>query len=229
MANYESITKLAADIEEEFVKTNEEQEFLPCDKLGELVTRDRVLSAFQDANISNEEDLVVFALNEAKRIFLILVMMSETEEKLSLLRGLQDNGMNDESLPIGLDKENRKHYGYSLEGSRYGGPQFAVFNEWMRNDRVLFESNQWKFTAPVFDNNKFRFQFSPKRILPYLVVAPKPSSSGFFGEVSRIEIHPAHIPELEAVRNLPLLFSFRLNSAFLGSSHRKGCDCCQEG
>jgi len=197
--------------------------------LGELVTRDKVVSAFQGANIFGAEDLVDFVLNDAKRMFLILLMMSETDEKLSLLRGLRNNGINDASLPIGLDKENRKHYGYSLEGPRHDGPQFAVFNEWKRNDRVLFESNQWKFTAPVFGGSKFRFQFAPKRRLPYLKVAAKPSSSGFFGEVSRIEIHPAHIPVLEAVRNLPLLFSLLLNLVFLGLSHRNGCDCCQEG
>jgi hypothetical protein len=221
MANYESNDDLADDVADEFVQTNFGEEFLPYNKLGELVTRNKVLSAFEHANILDAEDLVDFVLNNARRIFLILVMM----ERISLLRGLQDNGVDDDSLPIGFDKENKEHCGYSLEGPRYDRPQFTVFNEWKRIDRMLFETNQWKFTAPVFGGSTFRFQFSPNRRLPFMKVAAKPASSGFFSEVSRIEIHPAHIPVLKAVRNLPFMFLLLLNSACLGSSHRNGCDC----
>ena len=222
MALYQRITKLAGDVEDEYVTTEGEggQEFLPYNKLGELVTVDKVRSVFQDANISGAEGLLVFVLNDAKRLFLILVRMtSRTVEKLSLLKDLQRDGINDASLPIGFKRENKRYYGYSLEG-RPDSTKFEIFNEWEPNDRELFESIQWRFTIPVFDSSRFQFHFTQKRILPYLEVAAKPASSGFFGEVSRIEIHSAHIPILQAVSNLPLLFSLGLNSDVLGSSHR---------
>jgi hypothetical protein len=223
MALYQPITKLAGCVEEEFAKTDGGDEFLPDNKLSELVTRDGVVSAFQIAKFSGWEDLVDFVLNDAKRLFLILVMMtSRKEEKLSLLKGLECDGIKDASLPISFNKrENKQYYGYSLEG-RHDGPQFGIFDEWERNDRELFEGHQWRFTAPVFDGSRFRFHFAKNRRLPYLGVAQKPASSGFFGEVSRIEIHRAHIrlPVLAAVSDLPILFSLGLNSDVLGSTHR---------
>jgi hypothetical protein len=204
MTPYKAITELAGCVEEEFAKTDVGDEFLPYNKLSELVTRDGVVSAFQIADFSGWEDLVDFVLNDAKRLFLILVMMtSRKEEKLSLLKGLEYDGIKDASLPIGFNKrENKQYYGYSLEG-RHDGPQFGIFDEWERNERELFESNQWRFIAPVFGEGRFRFHFATKIRLPFLKVAPKPSSSGFFGEVSRIEMHPKHIPALKAVCNLP--------------------------
>jgi hypothetical protein len=229
MDPYKAITELAGRVEDEFSKTDGGAEFLPYNKLSEFVTRDEVASAFQIANFSGWEGLVDFVLNDAKRLFLILVMMtSKGEEKLSLLKGLERDGIKDASLPIDFNKrENKQYYGYSLEG-RHDGPQFGIFDEWERNERVLFRSTQWQFTAPVFGEGRFRFHFAADVRLPFLKVAAKPSSTGFFGEVSRIEIHPKHIPILKAVCNLPLLFSTQLNSDLLGSSHRNSCHCCQK-
>jgi hypothetical protein len=229
MKPYKAITELADRIEDAFAKTDGGAEFLPYNKLSEFVTRDEVASAFQSANFSGWEGLVDFVLNDAKRLFLILVMMtSKAEEKLSLLEGLEHDGIKDASLPIDFNKrENNQYYGYSLEG-RHDGPQFGIFDEWERSECRAFKSTQWLFTAPVFGEGRFRFHFAADIRLPFLKVAAKPSSSGFFGEVSRIEIHPKHLPILKAVCNLPLLFSTPLNSDLLGSSHRNSCHCCQK-
>lgn len=210
MAPYQRIIKLKECVLNRQVLSQHKGKFLPDNKLSELVTRDEVSSAFQDATIWDAEGLVDFVLNDAKRLFLILVMMtSKGDEKLSLLRGLQRDGINDASLPIDFKPENEQFSGYSLEGPS-DGPQFAVFNKWEPMDRDSFDLYQWRFTAPVFDvtdQSRFRFRFASNRILPYLKVAQKPTSSGFFGEVSRIEIHPAHIRGLTAASNLPPLCS----------------------
>lgn len=205
MPLYPRITELAEDIDLEWVKTQGGQRFLPYDKLRDFVNREAVEQCFREANISDAEDLVKFVLEHAKRLFLLLVLMSsEEKEKLSLLRCLKSEQIDDASLPIGFDRgEKKRYYGYSLESSP-GGPKFLVFKDWSSHDRDLFESYQWKLNVPVFDNSKFRFHFFDQQVLPYLQVAPKPASEGFFGEVSRIEIHPAHIPVMEAVSDLPL-------------------------
>jgi hypothetical protein len=166
-----------------------------------------VESALKNAEVPDWRDLVEFVIEKAKRLFLILVMMtSKKDEKLSLLRDLQSYGISDDDLPIGFNKQNnRKYYGYSIEKHPYG-PHFEVFDGWERNERELFNSNQWQFTSPRFDSKQFRYHFAMKRILPFMEVAARPHSSGFFGEVSRIEAHPAHfLPKLDVVCTL-LLF-----------------------
>jgi hypothetical protein len=166
-----------------------------------------VESALKNAEVRDSGDLVEFVINKARRLFLILVMMtSRKDEKLSLLRDLQRHGISDDDLPIGFIKQNnRKYYGYSIE-KHHDEKHFEVFDGWERNERDLFNSNQWQFTSPRFDNTKFRHHFNTKRILPFMQVAARPHSSGFFGEVSRIEVHPAHfLPQLGVVCTL-LLF-----------------------
>jgi len=193
------IMDLAERVEDEYVGTIAGDEFLPDNKVIGFVTREQVNLAFEDAEIEVREGLVDFVLNGAKRLFLIMVMMtSRRDEKLSLLEDLKAAGVNDASLPIGFDRDKN---GYSLEGPP-DGSRFSV-DAWTRNDRALFSSIQWHFIAPVFDGSKFRFRFHQKRILPFLEMASKPASSGFFGEVSRMEIHPAHMLVSEAVSNNP--------------------------
>jgi hypothetical protein len=209
MTSYKVIIDLASDVEDRFKKTNggRGEDFLPYDQFDKLVTRDVVESALKNAEVPDWRDLVEFVIEDAKRLFLILVMMtSRKDEKLSLLRDLQSHGISDEDLPIGFIKQdNRKYYGYSIE-KHHDEKHFDVFDGWERNERELFNSNQWQFTSPRFDSTKFRHHFNTKRILPFMQVAAKPHSSGFFGEVSRIEVHPAHfLPKLDVVCNLTLL------------------------
>jgi hypothetical protein len=222
MANHYSITELAENVDGEHVPSQSASfggNFLPCNKLSELVTRDQVQLAFRRAKSLGSEDLqdlVDFVLDDAKRIFLILAKMSEeNDQKIYLLRGLHDDGVCDASLPIDIFREKGEFpYGYSIEDSRHDTPRFTVFQKWKKTECDLFMTYQWTLTAPVFDGSKFRFKFYGKRILPYLTVAAKPSSSGFFGEVSRVEIHSAHIPVWTPVRNLSFLLLLHLTQPF---------------
>jgi hypothetical protein len=209
MPLYERIRELADNVRHKFQYNNTGVEkFLPVSKLYKLVDEVSVKTAFLDANISDtEEDLVNFVLSGARRLFLILILMtSKREEKLSLLRGLQRNEIEDVSLPIIFreDEEQSTSYGHPFEGGN-GRPRFMVFNDWEPNDRDAFENYQWLLIAPVFGSSNFRFRFAAKQILPYLRVEPKPASSGFLGGLSRIEIHAAHMPTLQAVSNLSFL------------------------
>jgi hypothetical protein len=209
MTLYEVITDLASDVEDRFKTTDDGrgEDFLPHDQFDILVTRDVVESALKNAGVPYSGDLVEFVINKARRLFLILVMMtSSKDEKLSLLKDLQSRGTSDDDLPIGFIRQsNKKYYGYSIE-KHHDGPHFKVVDGWDRNERDVFDNNQWRFTSPRFESTKFRYHFSTKRILPFMQVAARPHSSGFFGEVSRIEVHPAHfLPKLDVVCTL-LLF-----------------------
>ncbi|KAI8632601.1 hypothetical protein F5Y19DRAFT_491226 [Xylariaceae sp. FL1651] len=197
---YPQITKLAQDVKDKY-KVVGVDKFLPYDMLQELVTADTVRVVLQNANVMETEieGLVNFVLNHgAKRLFLILVLMTtKSEEQLSLLLDLKDGEVTDESLPLAFSPDNqKKYYGYSLEKAEPDERQFSLFNDWDDNEWEKFDHYQWPFIAPVFRANKFRYHFAKLRPLPYLQVAQHPASSGFFGEVSRAEIHPAHLPAL---------------------------------
>lgn len=111
---------LANSVRHACVRTARGEHFLPHDKLESLVTREKVILALEEAKVPNAETILNFVFNQnAKRLFLILVQMTDTTEGLSLLRGLQSENITDESLPIdfGKDEEDgssRGWYGYSL-------------------------------------------------------------------------------------------------------------------
>ncbi|EWG56035.1 serine/threonine protein kinase [Fusarium verticillioides 7600] len=99
--------------------------------------------------------------------------MSEEREKLSFLANFLEHGLTDASLPV------EKHQLHLIFTSQ--------------NDRALFCSYQHMVTSPEFGKDKFRFKLHTNTILPYLK-SYDPSGRGFFGEVSRMDIHPSHIP-----------------------------------
>lgn len=195
MADNEFIANLKASIYEGYRLYNNDpvKKFLPEDRIEELVTLDTVKSAFQSVGIEDTE-LFEFILRDARRLFLILVTMTGPEAKeLSLLHGLHQDGVKDSSLPItiGVDKRG-KSYGYCAEGE-HTAPHFYVFNHWGSQQRLMIELFQWHFLAPLFGSGRFRSSFSSGRVLPYLDRFDMSTSSGFFGEVSKVEIHKAHI------------------------------------
>lgn len=180
-------------------------DFLPYDQLEAFVRPEIVTELVNEANIASPESLATFVLKNGKRLFLILVLVAEDSQQLhDLLRSLQSHCITDTSLPIEFrrnEAEEDFYYGATI-GAHKEEIRHDFFNGWKRRERDLLWTYQWKFLAPVFGNGTFRFDFHERIILPYLAHESKPSSSGFFGEVSRVEIHKAHVPELRAVSEL---------------------------
>ena len=209
-------------------KNWKKEEFLPENSVRDLTQEPIVKAALEAAKIAPAEvvkELVDFVCGKdlersGRRLFLILVMMSEDREQLSLLKRLKDCGVDDSALPIGFYSEDPfKGQGFSLENPRGGKPgpesrRFPVFAEMTRSNRTLFNWEQWRFLAPVFSPDHFRFFFNKDRRLPYLKVSLEPVSNGYFGEVWQAEVLAAHAPE-----------SLRV-SAFLSSTLTK-CRHCE--
>jgi hypothetical protein len=190
---YQGQEKLEGDVEEAFEKNCDGESFLPFDKLTHFVTKQTVESALMEAHVTQPGDLVDFVLDGAMRVFLILAVMG----KLSMIEAFRHSGIDDSALPIDMGQKN---CGVSLEKENQAKP-YAVFKLWGMRDRALFKELQGYLTAPIFDDT-FRFRFHRQRNLPYLYdseSAKTEPSSGFFGEVSRKEIHRAHIPILSLV------------------------------
>lgn len=211
MASDSPIESLAEQIMKSSRRNWEGEDFLPEDRLQSFTEKSKVRTILEAAKIATKdvEELLDFVCKEdlersGRRLFFILVMMSEKErEKVSFLKALKDNGVDDSALPIAFysaSEESFNRQGYQLEDPSGGKPsleskRFPIFAEWDRSDRTNFSFEQWRFLAPVFGLDRFRFRFSRKRIMPYIKISPKPTSSGFFGEVSQAELLAAHAPE----------------------------------
>ncbi|TGJ87810.1 hypothetical protein E0Z10_g981 [Xylaria hypoxylon] len=196
---YQVLSQLSKDVKAEYLKGGPQntEEFLPFNTLETLVKKERVLLAFQDTEIEQEkhEDLATWVVKSGKRLFLILVLLTRNkEEHLSYLEDLKNDGIDDSALPLNFQKT-EPYYGFSVQGEEVEDrKKFHAFQDWEDNDLQLFETHQWPLLAPIFGvSTKFRHQLDRSQPLPYLDVARKPASSGFFGEVSRAEIHRAHI------------------------------------
>lgn len=211
---YPKIQDLSKRVKEAFVPGGYEgsKSFLPRNKLDVFVTEDRVKSALREAEVEDPEldDLANFAVKYSQRLFLILLLMSSwKEQQLSLLRDFKRNRITDSSLPLVFYVYDCECKARSLEEPSDERKLFIV-PDWDNNDCISFKSHQWKLTAPVFTREKFYYKFTENHILPFLHVPKQATNSGFFGDVSKLQIHRAHVPELPAVRSLAPLFAWPL-------------------
>ncbi|KAK1992798.1 HET-domain-containing protein [Colletotrichum falcatum] len=220
MASYEAITSVGDDIAEACQTNHEGHKFFPVDQWRLLVTKSNVSKVLFAADVAVDDTSLDFVMNRAAYWFVILVKMSTTrEEKVSILRELQKEGFGNDLLPVKFVRRNC-HSDHTevwrwepslydhMHPSQYSHP---VLGYWERQGRDLFDKYQWEVMSPVFGTNQpFRFKFNRQVILPYLEVAGKAESNGFFGEVSRVGIHHAHIdvPELAGAKNLYELRDF---------------------
>lgn len=217
LEKYTVLPKLSRDVRTSFQKGGRmrNERFLPNDKLEELVTEESVLLALKETTIEQQKhkDLATWVLESGKRFFLILVMLTgNSEETLSLLQDLKNDGINDRALPLGFS-EDRPYYGYPLVGGAEGSQKFHAFKGSEDNDLLLFGVYQWMFLAPVFGTStKFRHQLSKGQPLPLLNMAKNPGPNNtILGETLYAEIHPAHIDSqclaaLEVVGNCSIHF-----------------------
>lgn len=178
------------------------EKFIPYDKQLVLVTRDKVKSAFQRAGVSSRSirNLMDFIFKVgARRLFLIVTYTFDTMlEVASKLEEMQLDHITDQVLPLlfRINASSKTWYAYSAENTE---EEFNSFASWMKNKRVLFCTHQAQITAPVFNREPFQYRFSEARSLPYKTIDARPTNSGFFGEVSRVQIHIAHIPAMKTV------------------------------
>ncbi|KAK2009776.1 HET-domain-containing protein [Colletotrichum eremochloae] len=212
--DYGTIKSVGDQVYEALSVNYEGDRFFSRNKLRHFVTKERVLHVLTVAGLDANNDLLKFVENNAACSFLILLMMTTTkEEKVSLLRDLQAKHRGTGFPPVLVPKDHDTrlwHWRSSLHDPSIQR-SFLLPENWDRNDRDLFDKYQWAFMSPVFGNGQpFRFKFHSQIVLPYLEVGDKAESNGFFGEVSKVKIHHAHInvPELARAGNLDRLRNF---------------------
>ncbi len=180
-----------------------EQKFLPANFIDLFTTQDQVISALEEEDLKYDDELLVFASGEGKRVFLTLVEI----ENLAALEGLRASGFNDSHLPVGETKisPDKKKSGkkrkilYEIrsldEASNTLRPErWVAFasDDWDNKSLKSFMHTQWLFLAPVFTKDKFRYIFHQNRPLPYVGDTDAPPKVGFFGRVTQVRIDDAH-------------------------------------
>ncbi|OHF04101.1 heterokaryon incompatibility protein [Colletotrichum orchidophilum] len=129
-------------------------------------------------------------------------MSSEERQWIFLLKDLKNNHFTDDSLPITFNETRnalRRKKTWTWHSSEPRDP--LHIHDWGRIQKSLFELYQWKFMAPTFGTGQnFRSEFHQKMILPYVEHEARSVNQGFFGEVSKVNIHLAHVKPPEGTR-----------------------------
>lgn len=160
------------------------KDFWPRGCIEEIITPEAVTKELQSRDTSQMtlSAIVDFIVQESKVTFAIALCSSLTGDKL--LRAMiqfKDLGFNDCSLPVDDDDE---HVFYPPTEKGYRSP-------WSRITVQNFRLYQWYSIAPVFDNTNRIINLPRKTIFPFTWVNLH-GSSGTFGEVRNIVIHPEH-------------------------------------
>jgi len=180
----------------------EEKQFLPAGCIEELVTLEAIIKELIEkdqldpGDLSLQEDpktkqVIEFVLGKAKKVFATTVISGLRGRDLGwvMYQFMELNFVN-ESLPVTKDALEKL-----LGGIAFPWSQTRIYN---------FCREQWRFLAPVFSQQNFKVNLEPDHILPF-VDKSNLTKEGAFGQVFRVEIHPAHQknPAMN-VRLLPL-------------------------
>jgi serine/threonine protein kinase len=182
---------------------HEGKKFVPCHRFDEFLTPERIKADLAASGVVPEEQiesLQNFVLGDpgARRAYLILA----SADLLNYFVEFRDNNFTDDLLPIRFDQIGKLTVGVSIDGNE---KKFEFFGEWDENHLALFgDTYQWRFLAPKFGDNIFRYHFQRDQILPFLEkkrlnsgdgteTDGMPHGAGFFGEVFPAKIHKAHL------------------------------------
>jgi hypothetical protein len=159
------------------------REFLPNGCIFGLITEKRILRAMPilEPQTPKGKELLNFILHKAKTVFTIAIFSGlETSRLLDAAKGFKKHDFHDRSLPI--DR---------IITSGKDNPKAFPHKTWSALSLRNFYYHQWEFLVPVFSKTKFRYNFSPDTIMPFIWVSPT-VKEGAFSQVFEVKIHPSH-------------------------------------
>jgi serine/threonine protein kinase len=171
------------------------QRFLPAHSLERLVTSENIREqlAYWDAGDEEIQSLVDFVLDEARKIFVIIVYIDRIDVG-DALESLRKSGVTDRHLPIPRELiECGRMKGRSVGKECRHDRALGVFHKkpWRRVAVSDFYHSQWKFLAPVFTPDHEEIVLDMRAVLP-LVHVGRDARMGFFSEVYEVELHRDH-------------------------------------
>ncbi|GAW12867.1 hypothetical protein ANO14919_022380 [Xylariales sp. No.14919] len=151
------------------------EDYLPEGSLDDLITEAEISKQLSQSlaflrSPEKEREFIKFVSQNAKKVFAIATLGKIGGEKV--YRAVNDLQITDEKLPIDATD--------------------ALLVELLgRWDAEQFGEHQWKFLAPVFNENILVYHLDKRHILPLMDVGSRPRR-GTFGLVSKVKIHEAH-------------------------------------
>jgi serine/threonine protein kinase len=184
----------------------ERGDYIPRDKLDDLINHSTISSELQSEKIPFDENLLTYILKHAKLLFSIMVRTGSLEAaaKLPKLK------LTDDYLPV------QYAHGrvWSLKGAPMGDRPLDWFGRDVQNltqkqhERWAgnFCSNQWIFLAPVFDDYEAVYPLQEKCPLPFTKYKGT-QQRGATAFVAEAHIHPGHQKvttqsDLVAIKNI---------------------------
>ena len=163
-----NVEELRERIREQQLVTAYQRRFFPDAALSEVITEQVVVDviSFTAIAIHQQQELVEFVLDRAKKIFCILVCLREVQY------------INDFSQSDGVD------FGlpFTVENLKEIGLSGTTAKE--------FYFMQWEYLAPVF--GKKDRQLRPSHILPFKSDDNLTHAVGGYGAVRRVELYNVH-------------------------------------
>jgi hypothetical protein len=174
----ESLAIAAEDLQDQLSQamvesTFDAKSFLPRESLSKILTRPVMTKCLLNAS----PELIEFSWSQARILFAIVISIGHLGHELqSTMEQFKNHDFTDSNLPVS-DIATR-----------------SPFRGWRRYDSRQFFEVQWKFLAPVFEKNVFRYVLAPQEILPFSEV--ERGESGYFSQVSQVMLHRGHQRDL---------------------------------
>lgn len=118
--------------------------------------------------------LIQFITKEAPKIFLALIDTGGGTNVREELEQFQHLTFDDRNLPFEME----------VLRSNF---------QWGSNRRKNVYASQWKYLAPIFSKDKFRWTLHPSQPLPFTTSGPRHRGGTAF--VYQVKVHPAHLED----------------------------------
>lgn len=170
-------------------------DFFPKSKFETILTKDKIEATLQfyRSKLGGQSvaKLAKFIIDDAYPIFAAVVWMV----KPWLITSFYIHEVSKEDMPIRYtDRGKRVEFtGVTVRGQEIDTMFRGADSAWIEADIEHFcQTVQWKFTAPVFKSDTFRYEFARQTILPF-TTTPIESGHGGSGRVEIVTVHKDHI------------------------------------
>jgi hypothetical protein len=168
--------------------------FIPQGQLKKLMTRQAVLDELEyalggDCSAVGEErdEIADFAVEHAAKLFAILLLIGKTKWILNFMT----ERVSDANLPFQSSDIKTNGNLLTTHNSAWIHRLFETWSSW---DIQEFSRFQWSLLAPVFElgRSSKHYDLGSEHILPFVEDDEGSRTSGGYGSVWRVEIHPEH-------------------------------------